>query len=262
MLFEIFAYLLIGICAGTLSGLLGIGGGLIVVPALIFLFGMQGISNEIIMRLTAGTSLAAMIIVSLASMRAHLQRGVQIIKLYKRLVAGLILGTILGVLIASILHSRILIFIFGLMLIVVAFLMLFGIKPAANRKLPGKFGLFNISFLIGANSGMLGIGGGTITIPLLHYYNVSLRDAVGVSTAVSLTIACIGTISFISIGWHQPQLPRFSFGYVYLPAVIGIAIVSPFFAALGAAWSHRLPIENLRRIFALFLLAIGIKMLL
>lgn len=258
---EIVAYLLIGIVAGTFSGLLGIGGGLIVVPALALVFKLASMPSNIIMHMAAGTSLAAMVVSSFSSMRAHYRHGINIWIVYKRLFLGILLGTISGVILASFLRSEILQIIFGLIVIIVAFLMLLNFQPAPHRRLPGFLGLSLVTFLIGIKSGLLGLGGGIITVPFLLYCNVPIRQAIGTSTAVSFTIALVGTVTFILTGVFVADLPHWSTGYIYWPAVLGIGIVSPFFATLGAALSHRLPVGILRRIFAVFLLVIGIRML-
>lgn len=263
MLLEFISYLFIGVIAGTLSGLLGIGGGVIVVPSLILIFRWVGISSAILMHLAVGTSLAVMTVSSFAALRAHSQRGIAIWPVYKNMMPGLIVGTISGAILAKFLQSRTLEFLFGLIIILIAILMWLDIKPKAERNLPNRFGMFCVSFLIGNLSGLFGIGGGVIALPFLSYCNVALRDAVGITTAIALTAAIIGTLSFIATGFFDPtlNLPRWSTGFIYWPAVLGIVIVSPLFATFGAAWSHRLPTNILKKIFAFFLLAIGLKML-
>ena len=261
MLFAIIGYLFIGACGGFLSGLLGIGGGMLVVPGLAFIFNIQGMPATTIMHMAEGSSLASMIVSAYSSATAHYRHGAKIWLTYRRMYIGVIVGTIIGTVLAGMLHSRALEIIFGVFTFVVAILMLRGFSPSAKRQLPGPIPLFSVSAAIGVKSGLLGLGGGVISVPFLAYCNVPMRDAVGISTAISLTVAIIGTIGFMITGWHSQGLPAWSTGYVFWPAVLGVAIVSPIFANLGAKLCHRLPVPLLRKIFAVFLLLIGIQML-
>lgn len=261
MLLAILGYLIIGALGGFLSGLLGIGGGMLVVPGLALVYHLQGMPPATIMHMAEGTSLASMIVSAYSSVSAHYRRGAQIWMIYRRMFVGVIIGTILGTLLASILYSHVLAIIFGVFTLVVAILMLRGFSPSAKRKIPGPIPLFSVSAAIGVKSGLLGLGGGVISVPFLAYCDVPMRDAVGVSTAISLTVAVIGTIGFMATGWHVSGLPHWSTGFVYWPAVLGVVIASPAFANLGAMLCYRLPVPLLRKIFAVFLLLIGIQML-
>lgn len=254
-------YLFVGAFAGFLAGLLGIGGGSIVVPSLVIMFQLENMPANSIMHMAAGTSLTAMIISACTALIAHLRRGVEIWPIYKRIIVGIIFGTVLGTLLASILYSRTLEMLFGIIISLMALWMLSGFNPSPHRQLPETFGMLSVGSLIGLKSGMFGIGGGVISVPFLTYCNVPLRQVLGVSIAISFTVAIIGSLSFMAVGWHQTHLPKWSTGYVYWPAVAGIAIISPIFAILGAKLSHRLPVEVLRKIFAIFLLIVGLKML-
>jgi uncharacterized membrane protein YfcA len=261
MLLAIVGYLIIGALGGFLSGLLGIGGGMLVVPGLALVYHLQGMPAASIMHMAEGSSLASMIVSAYSSVSAHYRRGSQIWPIYRRMFVAVIIGTILGTLLASILYSRVLAIIFGVFTLLVALMMLRGFSPHAKRNIPGPIPLFGVSAAIGVKSGLLGLGGGVISVPFLAYCNVPMRDAVGVSTAVSLTVAVIGTLGFMATGWHAPGLPHWSTGYVYWPAVLGVVVASPIFANLGAMLCYRLPVPLLRKIFAVFLLLIGIQML-
>lgn len=254
-------YLIIGIIAGFLSGLLGVGGGILIVPALLWAYQHQGIPPEIIMRTAAGTSLAAIIVSATFSLRNHLRHGIHVWSTYRRLALGVIVGTILGTLLAKVLHSHLLIILFGIFLLGVALMMLFGGSPKPHRQLPGNVGMMSMGLLIGGKSGLFGLGGGVITIPFLTYCNVPMRDTIGVSIACSLTVAIIGTLGCILTGIHEPNLPQWSTGYVYWPAVACIALTSPLFARFGTRLSHQLPVATLKKIFSLFLIVIALNLL-
>lgn len=255
-------YLIIGIVAGFLSGLLGIGGGILIVPALIWAYKYQSMSPDVIMHIAAGTSLASIIISAAFSLRNHLRHGIQVWPTYQRLAIGVAIGTLLGTLLAQVLHSHFLIMLFSIFLLAVAFMLLFGGQPKPQRQLPGKLGMTGMGLLIGGKSGLFGLGGGVITIPFLIYCNVPMRDTVGISIACSLTVAIIGTLGFMLTGMHTPHLPPWSTGYVYWPAVACIAVTSPLFARFGTRLSHQLPVATLKKLFGLFLIVIALRMLL
>ncbi|KPJ68186.1 MAG: hypothetical protein AMJ43_01940 [Coxiella sp. DG_40] len=253
--------MLIGSVAGVLSGLLGIGGGIIVIPLLIWLFRIQNIPPDLVMHLAAGTSLSVMTFTAASSLYGHIKHGITIWPIYRRLAMGMIIGTIFGAIFGHFLPGRVLEIIFAIFVLLVAFRMLIAIKTTSNRTLPRPLGTFIVALLIGGKSGLLGIGGGAITIPFLSYCNVPIRNIVAVSASCSLTIATIGTISFILTGQHAIDLPTWSLGYIYLPAFLGIVLTSPLCAQLGAYFSHKLPVTVLTRILGAILLIMAIHML-
>jgi uncharacterized membrane protein YfcA len=253
-------YLLIGIIAGTLSGMLGIGGGLMVIPLLAWLLKLQGVSNVLIMHMAAGTSLSVMIFTTFSSLYGHTKRGVKVWNIYRRLILGIIFGTFLGAIFEHFLHSDILEIIFAIFIFIVAIRMLLALKTKASRTLPGHLGMFGMALVIGGKSGLLGLGGGTITIPFLTYCNVPVRNTIAVSAACGFTIAFIGTISYILTGQHATNLPAWSLGYIYLPAFLGIVLTAPLCAQLGAYFSHKIPKQVLTRILGGVLLILAIKM--
>lgn len=261
ILLVVSQYIAVGVVAGFLAGLLGIGGGIIVVPALVWIFHAQGFADDHLMQLAAGSSLAAMIISCFVSVLSHRRRGARLEGIYQRLMLPVMIGTIIGTSLATILKSQILEILFGCLLLLLALILIIGTKAPAERQLPGRLGMWSMGLGIGGNSGLFGVGGGIITVPLLTYFNVPLRNAVAVSGSVAITIALIGTISFTLAGLHTDALPPGSIGYVYWPAVLGITLVSPICAILGAKVAYKLPVGILRRIFAVFLVAMGIKML-
>ncbi len=253
-------FFFLGALAGLLSGLLGIGGGLVVVPGLAYLFQIEH-AGASYMHMAAGTSLAVMIFTTYRSLRAHLKRGVEFFPIYKQFAPGVVVGVIGGALLAHQLHADVLQIIFGVVVLLISINMLIGREVSANHNLPRPVWMATFGVLIGGKSGLLGIGGGALTIPFLTYFNVSMRQAVVVSVAVGLTVACIGTASFILTGLHVPGLPKWSIGYVHLPAWAAVAAGSVTFAPLGAKFSHAINVKLLKRIFAVFLLIVGIRML-
>lgn len=261
MLYFFISYMLIGITAGMLSGMLGIGGGIIIVPLLVLIYHMQHIPPDLIMHMAAGTSLAVIVLNSASSLYRHSQYKIQIWPVYKKLAIGIIVGTITGAILSHLLHSDILEIIFGIFIFFVAIQMLRTHQPKSHRKLPGVIGTSSVAFVIGGKSGLLGIGGGAITIPFLHYCNVPIRNTIAISSACSLTIAIIGSISFMLTGTHTPNLPPWSTGYVYWPAFLGIGLTGPLCARIGASISHKLPQETLKKILGTVLLLAAIKML-
>ena len=263
MLLLLFCYyFLIGVLAGTMSGLLGIGSGVIVVPALAILFRYQHFTSPLIMHMAAGTSLASMVITTSRSLYGHLRRQIPFWPIYRKFMPGVIFGTIVGAVIAHYLHSRTLGIIFGIVVFLLGIRMFFQKSSKLSKHhLPGTLGCSGIGFIIGGKSGLLGLGGGTFSIPFLTYCSVSMRQAVVVSTAIGVTVAFIGSITFALTGMHSVGLPEWTTGYIYWPAWLGIIVGSLCFVPLGVWLSHRLPTAILRRVFAIFLLIIGIHML-
>lgn len=257
----IFAYLITGVLAGITAGLLGLGGGAVIVPILYGLFLMQDLAPASTMQLAVGTSLATIIFTAISSGLSHYRLGNVNLKTVFYLAPGIILGALLGSGIAGILSTDILRRLFGIFEIIIAMQIGFGLKPAAHRSLPSPTGLATSGGVIGTISSIMGIGGGSLTVPFQLWCNVSMREAVGTSAACGLPIALAGVIGFIFAGLNNTGLPDWSLGYVYLPAVLCIVSTSVIVAPLGANLAHRLPITTLKRIFAVFLALIGLIMI-
>lgn len=254
-------YLLVGAFAGIAAGLLGVGGGIVIVPVLAGVFLAQEFPTEFIMQMAVGSSLATIVITSLSSVRAHHARGGVRWDLVVQLVGGIIVGAWLGSLIAHLSPSKGLAWFFGIFEILVAAQMLFGKQPSAHRNEPGKGRNIVAGTGIGTLSAILGIGGGTLTVPYLAWHNVPMRTAVGTSSACGLPIALAGTIGFVVTGWNTPELPDWSTGYIYWPAVAAICITSALTAPLGAKIAYKLPQQKLKKVFAVVLGAMGVYML-
>ena len=255
------AYCLLGVFAGTMAGLLGVGGGLIIVPALIAIWQSTGIGGIYEMQLAIGTSMATIVLTSIASVRAHHQRGSVQWKTFWRLTPGVVLGAWLGAVLATQVSGEILKSIFGLFELLVAAQMAFSVRPAPHRALPGQAGITLVGSGIGAMSAIIGIGGGTMTVPFLSWCNVSIHKAVGTSAACGLPIAIGGAVSYLVLGWGNALLPAWSTGYVYGPALVSITVTSMLFAPLGASLAHKLSTVVLKRAFAGFLALLGVWML-
>ncbi len=255
-------YLVLGAFAGVMAGLLGVGGGLIIVPILAWIFHGQQISDAIVMHLAIGTSLATIIVTSLSSIRAHHRRGAVLWPVVWQLTPGIIIGAWLGSVVADLLSSVALTKIFAVFVLMVAAQIAFGAKPAPHRGLPDTSGMVATGGVIGAISAIVGIGGGSLTVPFLTWCNTPIRQSVATSAACGLPIALAGSIGFIVTGFNAVGLPAWSLGYVYGPALVGIVIASVFSAPLGAKLAHTLPTEILKKVFAVFLALVGTKMLL
>jgi uncharacterized membrane protein YfcA len=217
--------------------------------------------EPVIMHLALGTSLATIIVTSISSVRAHHRHGAVLWPVFWQLAPGLVIGTLLGSKLAGALRSDTLRIIFGVFELTVAAQMGFGFKPSAQRELPGTGGMLTAGGLIGLVSAIVGIGGGSLTVPFLTWCNETIHKAVATSAACGLPIAVAGAVGYMVNGWGRPELPPWSLGYVYGPALLGIALISMLFAPLGAKLAHSLPTATLRKAFAGFLGLVGIKML-
>lgn len=256
------SYLLLGVAGGLLAGLLGIGGGIVIVPALFFLYQWQDFPKELTMHMAVGSSLATVVFTSLTSAYAHHRRGGVLWPCTVRLIPGIVAGAWLGAALADHLPERALRMGFGLFELVVAVQLAVGFRPQAHRLLPGSPGMAATGLIIGAVSAVLGIGGGTLTVPFLLWCNVNIRQAVATSAACGLPIALAGSIGFAVTGWGDPALPSGSSGYIYWPAVVSVVAASTLFAPVGTWLAHTLPVAALKHLFAIIVAIIGIRMLL
>ena len=257
---ELLAYLAIGAASGLLAGLFGVGGGVIVVPALILLFTQIGMGEAWIPHLAVGTSLAAIVGTGAASTYAHHGRGAVRWDLVARLAPGIVLGAWLGAAVAGIIPELWLTRLFAVFLTYVGIRMLVPRKIDRERTLPGPGGMWTTGGGIGTLSALVGIGGGTLTVPFLSNRGIDIRKAVGTSAACGLPIAIAGAIGFMVVGWGREGLPDASTGFVYWPAVGAILLASMPTAPLGAHLAHRLPVALLKRLFGVFLLLIALRL--
>lgn len=260
-LFIVVLYLLVGVVAGICAGLFGVGGGLIVVPALAYVFHHLEMTSASLMQLAVGTSLAVIVVTSISSVLAHHKHGAVQWALFVKMAPFIVVGSVLGAYIASRLPSDSLKLIFGVVEMFIASQMFFEFRPEASRALPGLAGMGAVSSTIGFISAVVGIGGGTMMVPFLTWCNVTIHKAVATSAACGMPIAIAGSLGFIVLVPHAVDLPEGSIGFVYWPAFVGIAFASMLAAPAGARLAHRLSTHKLRRTFALFLFFIGLIML-
>jgi len=255
-------YLAFGCLAGLSSGLFGIGGGVVIVPFLVWLFTEQGFASDAIMVMAVATSLATIVLTSASAVYAHHRMGAIDWPTVRRLSPGILAGSALGAIVANRLPVPLFKLIFAVFLLFVAMRMFSAGRADGRKNLRPGSGLLSVAgLLIGSASAILGIGGGTLSVPLLVRCRFPMRNAVAISSACGFPIAMAGSASYLVLGWDHPALPAASLGYIYLPALGGIAASSFLFAPIGAKLAHWLPGAKLKRSFALVLLAVGIKLL-
>lgn len=251
-------YVLLGLAAGFVAGLLGVGGGLIIVPVLAWLLEAQGLTQNAI-HYALGTSLASILFTSVSSLRAHHARGAVEWNTVMRITPGILFGTFVGAALAARLSPLPLKIFFVAFLFYAAIQMWWNFKPTAHRQLPGMAGMFGAGSVIGAVSSWVGIGGGTLSVPFQLWCNVPLHRAIGTSAAIGLPIAAAGAAGYAMNGPAGEGMAG-SLGYIHLTALACIALGSVATAPLGARAAHALPVDRLKRIFALFLFTLAIRM--
>jgi len=264
-------YLIAGAFAGLLAGLFGIGGGMIIVPALIYIFKAQGVPEVALTHIGIGTSLATIIVTSISSLRAHNSRGAVNWSVWKRMAPGLVIGSLLGAAVASIIHGNSLQAIIGVGAFLVGLKMLFMKNKTLEKndfsKLPSPAGQTGLGSFIGLVSSIFGIGGGTLTVPILSYCGLKIQNAVGTSAACGLPIASAGAIGFLIFGQFldanvKEALPSGVLGFVHIYAFVCVSLASFFTARIGAKLAHKLPAATLKKAFAVLLLIVGVKLVL
>jgi uncharacterized membrane protein YfcA len=260
-LLAILIYLLIGALAGTLAGLLGIGGGLVIVPILLISFQLQGFAPEVLTHSAIGTSLAIILITAISSASGHQRRGAVRWDIVRWIVPGLMLGSLLGAKLADAINGRLLQGLFGGYALIIAIRMALDLKPKANRQLPAKPVQLVVGGVVGSISALFGIGGSSMTIPYLVRCNVDIKQAIGTSASCNFPLALVGALSYWYLGVNAPNLPAWSSGYIYWPAFLGITLTSFIFARLGARLTHRLNAKLLKRIFAALLVLVSAKLI-
>lgn len=258
---SILLYSLLGAFVGVAAGLLGIGGGIIIVPSLSAIFLMQGMPVENVLHITLGTSMATIMITSISSFRAHNTKGAVIWDIVKMIAPGIIIGTFLATFLAAYLSSFYLAIIFSVFMGYVSFQMFLNKKPKPSRTLLGAKWQFFSGTIIGAISALVSIGGGSLSVPYMIWQNVDAKKAIGTSAAIGFPIAVSGTLGYIINGWEYNSIENYMLGFVCLPAFFFIAFFSYFTAPLGAKLAHSLPIDTVKKIFAVLLLILSIKML-
>ena len=256
-----FAYIVLGLATGFVAGLFGIGGGVVLVPLLPMLFEAQQFPAEHVLHLALGTSMATIIFTAIPSAPTHDKHGAVLWPVVMRIVPGILLGTVLGTLLAARIPTRPLAVFFAFFILYVALQMFVNFKPKPSRELPATGGIIAAGTLIGALSALVAIGGGTITIPFLTWCNIKVHNAIGTSAAVGVPIAVGGSVGYMWNGIHANGLPPASLGFIYLPALLFVMLASIVTAPLGARLAHRLPVDMLKRLFAVLLVLLAAKLL-
>ena len=260
---ETVIFLCVGFLTGIISGLFGLGGGVVVVPCLATIFALHHIAPSFIMHLSVGTSLAVMVGTTANSSYQHSKENNGYFDLYRRLFIGIIVGVLFGSMMGHYLHGHVLQMIFGILVLLVGLNMFrpVSVEVLSKRHLPSSYVMNAVALFIGFLCALLGVGGGFITVPFLTHYGVKLHLAITVSALVALTVGVLGTIASIYWGWGFSALPKGSTGYVYWPAALAIMAGSILSVPLGAKLAYRLPDKILKQCFAVILLVIGLHML-
>ena len=253
-------FALIGLLAGYLAGFLGIGGGFVVVPALTYLLLADPATAPWAIHIAIATSLATMLVTSMSSLLAHHRKKAIRWPLVRSMAGGLLVGGIVGAFIADWLPAERLTVLFGAFALLIGLQMILARQPAAEKPLPALPGKLAAGSIIGTISSLIGIGGGAMTVPWLLWHGIRAQNAIATSAACGYPIAVAGTLSFILLG-QNADLPAGPLGYVNLPAFLGISVASLVAAPLGAATVHRLPPKLVKRVFGVFLLLVGTRML-
>ena len=262
MITILLIYATVGAVVGILAGLLGIGGGILVVPMLLYCFEGQGVSHVVIMHLALGTSMASIMFTAISSFMAHHRHGAVHWDIVRQIVVGILIGTFLGSCIAARLSTAFLSAFFVLFLYYVASQLILNRTPRPSRHLPGRLGMFAAGNVIGAVSSFVGIGGGALSVPFMVWCNIPMHHAIGTSAAIGFPIAVAGTIGYVYTGLFDANLPSYSLGYVYLPGLAGVVCASVLTAPIGAKLAHSLPVNRLKQVFAVILAIMGTRMLL
>jgi uncharacterized membrane protein YfcA len=244
---------LIGTCTGFLAGLLGIGGGMIMVPFVTLILTAHDYPADYTVKAAVATSLATICFTSISSVRAHNRRGAVLWHVVKVLAPGILVGSLLGAQVAVALPGKLLGILFAIFVAFSATQMFMERKPKPSRTLPGPAATFGVGTVIGGLSALVGAGGAFVSVPFMTWCNVKIHDAVGTSAALGFPIALAGTVGYLWAGRGMPNPPPGALGYLYLPALLVISAASMLLAPLGARTAHRMDIRPLRKLFAVML---------
>jgi uncharacterized membrane protein YfcA len=256
---QLLTLLVAGAAAGTTAGLLGIGGGVIIVPVLALVFSNEGVDPQILIKVAVGTSLATIMVTAVSSIWAHHRHGAVRWKLFRTMTPGVVAGSLIGAWLADQIPALWLTVSFIVFLMGVSLQMALG-PLGAGRSLPGPWALRGVSTMVGTVSALMGIGGGALHVPYLSWCGVPVKQAIATAASIGLPLAVASTAGFILTGLDETTLPPHSLGYINLPAFAGVVGASILFAPLGARLAHRLPDKLLKRTFALFLFILALRM--
>lgn len=250
----------VGAVAGFIAGLFGIGGGIVIVPALIFGLKAQGIDESLVIHMAIGTSLATIAVTGASSAFGHWQKGAVSRGMLAGMLPGLMAGAVLGGVIASLIQAAMLELFFGLFLIVIAIRMMVTQKPPTAGEVASRWAMGAAGTVIGAFSALFGVGGGVLSVPWLIRSGATLKRAIGTSAACGFPIAVFGALTFLVTGLDAAALPAYATGYLYWPAFLGMVVCSVPTARLGVMAAHYLPSTLLKRLFSFLILLIGLRL--
>lgn len=250
-----------GAFSGILAGLFGVGGGIVLVPFFLFMLSFNNIGGSHVMLIAIATSLATIVVTSLSASWTHYRLGSLLKIPVIHLSLGMIVGVLFGTFAADKFAFSYLQQIFGIYLLLVSLQMALAYKPKRAVHDLNKQYLKIAGSMIGFVSAFLGIGGGTLTVPYLAKHGVEMKNAVAISSACGFSIAVIGSISYMALGWDVLELPEGSLGYIYMPAFSGVVLSSVLTAPLGAKLANQLPAQKLKRYFAVLLFLVAVKVL-
>ncbi|MGE4242108.1 sulfite exporter TauE/SafE family protein [Ramlibacter sp.] len=247
----------LGIGSGFLAGLLGIGGGMVMVPFITMILANKGFAPDYTVKMAVATSLATICFTSMSSVRAHHKRGAVRWEVVRSFAPGILVGGFLGAQVAVFMPGKLLGVLFALFVAFSATQMLLDRKPKPTRTLPGPLAMFGVGGVAGFLSSIVGAGGAFVSVPFMTWCNVKIHEAVATSAALGFPIAIAGTLSYIWAGQDLPQMPPGAIGYLYLPGLVIISLASVTLAPLGARTAHRMDIRPLKRAFAFVLYALA-----
>ena len=262
MIESLIIFLILGCIVGFLAGLLGIGGGTVLVPVLTSVFIQQGIPLEIVVHLALGTSMASIVLTSIASFRAHHKKGAVLWGVVKQMAPWVVIGSFAATYLAANMRSIELTIFFSVFLLLVSVQMFLNKQPKPSRTMPNGIKLSSAAGGIGAISSMVAIGGGALNVPFMVWHNIPITKAIGTAAALGFPIALAGSLGYLINGWNFTNEQNLMAGYIYFPAVVAITATSFFIAPFGAKLAHSLPTAIIKKIFAIFLLLLCAKMVL
>ena len=258
----IFELAVLGMGTGFLAGLLGIGGGMLMVPFVTFILSARGVEADLAVKMAIATSMATIIFTSISSVRAHHKRGAVRWDIVRGLAPGIVLGSMIASLgVFALIKGSWLALFFAGFVSFSATQMLLDKKPQPTRTIPGTPGLVGAGGVIGFLSGLVGAGGAFVSVPFMTWCNVAIHSAVATSAALGFPIALANSVGYIIAGQNVQNLPEGAVGYIYLPALLVIACVSVLMAPVGVRAAHALPVKSLKRVFAALLYMLATYML-
>jgi uncharacterized membrane protein YfcA len=254
------AYVAAGAFVGLLSGLLGIGGGMTLVPILAALFGAQALAPGREVHLALGTAMASALVTVSASVRAHHRRGAVDWKVAAQLAPGIVIGSMSSSVASGWIPQRVLALAFAVIVYGGATQLLLARGTHAGAALPGRADTLAVGLAIGVVCGLVSAGGAFLTVPWMLFCGVPMLTAIGTGAAIAVPVVFVGTIGYVATGWHEAGLPPHAFGFVYLPALLALVLASTPVTFVGAHLAHRLPVAVLKRIFAVLLYVLATRM--